>query len=215
MQFFNSERGLSEHDRQVHTYCTSCARSFQSQSHLDTHLRSSIHQPLNYHCPGYRCTRSFVSAGALLQHFESDTCPSRVTRAAVDYYIAQVDRGGIITDPSRLICWPDGRITIPTTTQYWATIRSWNGSGYECYICHREFATLFRLNQHLSSGTHSENIYRCPSAFGGCNSQFNRLSALCQHVESGQCDVKRFKRDIDMMINYGISGGMRALTFCY
>jgi hypothetical protein len=45
----------------------------------------------------------------------------------------------------------------PTTTTYFATKRSWNGYGYECYLCHREFSRLSGLNQHLSSP-----VRKCP-----------------------------------------------------
>lgn len=152
-----------------------------------------------------------MSSSALIQHFESGTCPSRLTRAMVDRYVAEVDRGGVITDPARLIRGPDGSVEAPTT-RYWASEQSWNGSAYECYVCHHEFNALAHLNQHLSSGTHDSSTYRCPTAYGGCGTQFTRLSGLCQHVESGQCGVSRFRRSIDNMIDRGLRTGMRAIT---
>lgn len=37
------------------------------------------------------------------------------------------------------------------SSQYEATGYSWNGYGFECYLCDREFTTLNGLNQHLNS----------------------------------------------------------------
>jgi hypothetical protein len=39
---------------------------------------------------------------------------------------------------------------------YEATARTWNGRGYECYFCSRDFTTLHGLNQHLNSPTREE-----------------------------------------------------------
>lgn len=92
-----------------------------------------------------------------------------------------------------------------------ATARSWNGSGYQCYLCQREFNSLRGLNSHLSSPAHEQKIYRCPGR--GCGGEFKLLSGLVQHVESERCGVMRFatvqqqaKNGIQNMVGRMIQG---------
>ena len=146
----------------------------------------------------------FITEAHLILHCESGTCPSGVTRQAVDRVVARIDRGGIITNPARMI-------ENTVVTQTWATERSWNGYAYECFLCHKDFRTLNALNQHLQSPAHQESKYRCPPAWDGCRAQFKTLSALMQHVESGTCGVERFRRRFTNVIN-DVTQGMRTLT---
>ena len=74
---------------------------------------------------------------------------------------------------------------------YIATGASWNGRGYECYLCHKVHSSLSALNQHLSSPRHQDKVYICRGP--SCGSRFAALSALVQHIESGRCDVSKFK----------------------
>jgi len=60
--------------------------------------------------------------------------------------------------------------------------RAWNGSGFECYLCHREFSSLNGLNCHIRSPVHEQALYKCPKA--SCGKNFKMLSGLVQHVES-------------------------------
>ena len=140
-------------------------------------------------------------------HFESGTCPSGMTRDDVDRAIVRADRNRIITNPDRLICGPGGYEA--PTTQSWATDRSWNGTGYECFICHFTFRTLAGLNQHLQSAVHKQKIYRCPKS--DCRIEFKTLSALCQHVEHGSCGVRVFRQVRDVMDD--LTRGVNAITF--
>ncbi|GBE86770.1 hypothetical protein SCP_1000120 [Sparassis crispa] len=200
---FESSLGLEDHNRQKHWYCISCKRVFQSESNLNSHLRSSVHQPSAYACPGRNCGMTFISHAALILHWESGACPSGVTREGVDRVAVRIDRGGIITNPARLIRGPDGQTTAPSSTsvETWATERSWNGSSYECFLCHRTYRTLHALNMHLRSPAHADRIYRCPAAWRGCGREFRTLSALCQHVESEQCSVHRFSNEMQTVID--------------
>lgn len=77
-----------------------------------------------------------------------------------------------------------------------ATERSWNGSAYECFLCHRDFKKLVGLNDHLRSPVHEKKMYRCPPGYAGCATEFRALSALCQHVESETCGIRRFSRNM-------------------
>ncbi|KAK7692187.1 hypothetical protein QCA50_003810 [Cerrena zonata] len=206
-RFFVNETGLHEHNRQSHWYCESCRRTFQNENNLNVHLRSSIHQPRRLKCPGRSCDATFVTEAHLVLHCESGTCPSGVTRQAVDRVVASIDRGNVITDPRRMIESSNSPVT-----QTWATGRSWNGEAYECFLCHKEYRSLSSLNQHLQSAAHQDKKYRCPPAWDGCNAQFKTLSGLMQHVESGSCDVERFRRRFTKVIT-DITDGMRMLTF--
>lgn len=62
-----------------------------------------------------------------------------------------------------------------------ATIASWNGDGYECCICSREFATLQNLNAHLVR--HEPKDYRCAA----CDRRFVALAGVIMHWETTQC----------------------------
>lgn len=192
---FKNDVGLHEHYRQSpnHDYCASCKRLFQSERHLRTHLESSIHRPRDVPCPFRGCDAAFVSRSALILHLESGGCRSRVDRATINRFVLQYDKNHVITNPSRLITGGNSAQDV----KYYASEASWNGSMYECYLCHRTYSTLVALNQHLSSPRHEQKIYLCPPGF--CRMQFRTLSALCQHIESGTCGVSKFKAVQDAM----------------
>ncbi|KAI0651011.1 hypothetical protein C8Q79DRAFT_899889 [Trametes meyenii] len=207
---FSSEMGLHGHRRQTHSdrYCVMCKHMFKQPSNLWSHSRSSIHQGRNVHCPMRGCTKSFISNAALILHLESGSCVSRMDRDTIDRATRLVDRRGIITNPQRLIAGGSGGTTV---TQTWATERAWNGSCYECYLCHRTYGTLTALNQHLQSPAHAEKAYRCPRMLHGCGEEFPTLSAFCQHVESEKCGVRRFRGELDRVLG-GLSSRMKTLT---
>lgn len=188
--FFNSAHGLHQHNSQSHYYCSDCRRLFHSDSNLQHHLRSTLHAGATVPCPGKKCNKMFVSGAALVLHLESGTCPSRITREQVNRVAAKYDKQHIITNPARMIAYGDNGGGQSVTT--WATERAWNGVRYECFLCHREYRTLESLNQHLASPAHEEKMYRCPRGYSGCGAEFKTLSALCQHVESEQCNIRRF-----------------------
>ncbi|CDO76264.1 hypothetical protein BN946_scf184470.g22 [Trametes cinnabarina] len=209
-RIFNSESGLHEHRRQSHAerYCVDCKRMFRNANNLDQHRRSAVHQGRTVTCPMRGCGKAFVSNAALILHLESGGCVSRMNREQINRIMERVDRGNIITNPSRLIT---GGSSGERVLGQWATDRAWNGAGYECYLCHRTYRSLPALNQHLQSAAHAERIYRCPTNFYGCGTEFPTLSAFCQHVEAGRCGVCRFRRDVDRVLE-GLSNGMKRLT---
>ena len=141
---------------------------------------------------------------------ESGAC--KVTRRDVDLAIIAYDRARVITDASRLIAGPDGALTKAPEASEWATEDSWNGTRFECALCHKTYATLARLNQHLHSPAHADEIYKCPTAYGGCAQQFGTLSALVQHVEIATCGVSMFRQEIHSVMDH-ITRGMRGLGF--
>jgi Zinc-finger double-stranded RNA-binding/Zinc-finger of C2H2 type len=207
VQMFNTRDGLREHDRDAHTYCTDCRRSFQNQNNLNQHLLSNLHKPSTLICPGRGCNRSFSSPARLVLHFESGTCPSGMTREELNRLVVRADRNNVITNSSRLLCGPSG-CEPPATAKLWATSRSYNGEAYECFLCHATYRTLAGLNQHLQSPRHESRIYRCPKS--DCGNEFVALSALCQHVEGGSCGVRMFREVRNVMDS--LTRGFTAIT---
>ncbi|KAJ7177404.1 hypothetical protein C8R43DRAFT_1193400 [Mycena crocata] len=191
-RFFQNERGLSEHYRQsdLHHYCAPCKRLFQSASNLQSHLNSSIHRPKEVICPGRGCGLGFVTRSALLLHLEAGTCSSGSNRQTVNRIVRQYDTNNVITNTARLLTGGDNQVN------YMASAASWNGSAYECYLCHGGYRSLAALNHHLASPTRHQS--------------FTTLSALCQHIESERCGVFKFKAVQNAMND--LMGGMRRLT---
>jgi hypothetical protein len=196
---FTSDYARQQHyiNSSLHHYCGACDHHFQSESNLRHHINSRIHQPANVRCPGRGCNKSFVSPAALTQHFESNTCPSGMTRDELNRLVVRADTNNYITNPSRLLTGPLGWNEPPPPVAMWATNLSWNGAGFECCLCHRTYGALEQLNQHLQSAFHLQNIYRCPKL--DCGVEFSTLSGLCQHVEGGSCGVARFRQVRDTM----------------
>ena len=88
----------------------------------------------------------------------------------------------------------DGTVTRPATTRDLASFGSWNGNSYECYLCHRTFKELKRLNQHLRSPAHAHHLYRCPVQDSGCGAEFSTLPGeIWKHMENGRCGVRRLR----------------------
>ena len=129
------------------------------------------------------CGNGYVTASGLSHHLETGSCPQapNITRDTLHHAIRSRDRGDFITKPAerRLIEWQ-------------ATAETWNGDGYECYLCHREFNALSSLNQHLTSPAHRQKIYRCPN-HRGCSLEFVSLAGLFNHLESESCGYIRFE----------------------
>lgn len=101
----------------------------------------------------------------------------------MDAWIRQNDPNHLIT--KKLLTYGD---LDEDQTAVAATNRSWNGYAFECYLCHRTFASLPSLNQHLRSPAHEENKYHCPK----CGKETITLSSLVNHLESGRCGQYRF-----------------------
>lgn len=116
--------------------------------------------------------------------------------------IKERDPGGLVT--MKLLIYPD------FTTQNIATNAAWNGGGYECYLCHREYETLQALNQHLHSPAHSEKLYHCPNR--KCNHKFISLASLFNHLESESCKFVRFEK-VQQNVHGFITGRQKLLGF--
>ena len=96
------------------------------------------------------------------------------------------DPKGIIT--LKQITWHEG-----TRGTDEATDMAFNGSGWECYMCHRAFTTRHPLDQHLNSPAHRQEACRCPNG-QKCGKEFVALAALFNHQESESCAFMRFEK---------------------
>ncbi|EKM52221.1 uncharacterized protein PHACADRAFT_260449 [Phanerochaete carnosa HHB-10118-sp] len=209
--FFPSQNDKDEnHAFNSHHYCPSCPRGFKTENDLVHHVRT--HLPKALPCPGKKCNRSFALPADLIRHMESGGCRSRVTRHDIDKAVIAYDRARVITDVSHLLLGSDGEYTTPSAAHVWATNDSWNGSAFECVVCHKTFQRLAHLNDHLQSPAHADEIYKCPAAYGGCAAQFGTLSALVQHVEIATCGISKFQGQVHTVMDK-ITRGTRGLGF--
>lgn len=121
---------------------------------------------------------------------------SGLNRQKINQAVQIMDRNNVITKPM---------VILPgyTNVEEIATARAWNGSGYECYLCRKEFNGLHGLNNHLKSPVHEQAIYRCPGR--GCGREYKVLSGLVQHVESESWGLMRFAT-VQSQAKNGIQG---------
>ncbi|KAJ3530044.1 hypothetical protein NM688_g7767 [Phlebia brevispora] len=213
-EVFDSDESLREHRRLRHWYCEKCNTVFIDENSLKIHLRASeTHNERTILCPGEGCGKLFISPSDLTQHLESGACRSRITRTDVNNIAAKFDTNRVITNPDRMLTGGDDMLSYlrPRIAPAYAMELSFNGTAYECILCHRTFATLSRLHEHMASPVHEAKIYHCPSRYGGCEIEFKTLSGLIRHVESQVCDVLHFvkKPDPDIgavrLLEYGTS----------
>ncbi|OAX41879.1 hypothetical protein K503DRAFT_767274 [Rhizopogon vinicolor AM-OR11-026] len=128
------------------------------------------------------CPKRFKVPSSIAQHIESGVChkSSRAQVTAAAHALKFVPTISI----SRRI---EGRT--PRVVTYYATERAFNGTAYECYLCHRTFRTLRALNTHVSSPVHNANEFRCPK----CKRKFKLISGFMQHIEREACGIARFQ----------------------
>ncbi|OSX58593.1 hypothetical protein POSPLADRAFT_1060479 [Postia placenta MAD-698-R-SB12] len=199
-QIFKADVDLDGHLAESHHYCVECRRFFACEGNLQTHLRSSKHKERTVPCPGMKCQKLFLSGAGLLNHLESGGCRSGANRHHVNALAVRYDKANVITNASRLLPGLDGYVPPKPPVIAIATASSFNGSQYECFLCHRSFKTLGRLNEHMQSPAHDAEIYRCPTKWEGCGAEFRTLSGLCQHVESEACEIRRFNQPMQDVI---------------
>ncbi|KAF9740250.1 hypothetical protein PMIN06_007053 [Paraphaeosphaeria minitans] len=165
-------------------WCNSCEKGFQNENNLRQHLNSKIHRGSNMLCPF--CNRSFATATGLVHHLEAGSCPQArgVNHATILEQIRRVDPHHVLT--KKLLTYPSS-----TPNHTTATSATWNGYGFECYMCHREFGGLGALNQHVNSPAHRQKVYHCPGR--ACSKEFTALAGLFNHLESEVCGSVRFE----------------------
>ncbi|KAI0325954.1 hypothetical protein GY45DRAFT_1329538 [Cubamyces sp. BRFM 1775] len=165
---------------------------FSSAGNYDSHRRSALHQGRRVECPMEDCGKHFVSIAAVFIHLESGACVSGVTVDDVARIAASVDRY------DNVITVDDARWIADQVYDSLDRGSGWSGPWFECPICDDEVPTSSHaLRQHIRS---VHPIFHCPPDFG-CGKRFGTLSALCQHVESGQCDVCDERDEVDRVVD--------------
>ncbi|CAA7264919.1 unnamed protein product [Cyclocybe aegerita] len=170
---FPRRRVLLEHyiNDPKHFFCEMCEDLFLNQKFLDWHRQQ-------FHAYCY---------SALVNHLESGKCTSGVHRRFIENYVRQLDTRRLITDPQLSYVGPS---THNQDGRYIATNAAWNGSMFECDLCHLKFISLHNLNRHLASPRHAEKAYVCRGPT--CGKRFKTFSGLVDHIGSNKCDVARF-----------------------
>ncbi|KAI0386063.1 hypothetical protein F5Y04DRAFT_163258 [Hypomontagnella monticulosa] len=200
---FPDYQTVAQHEADHHHHCTDCNRTFMNANNLRMHMNSRIHRGTSIQCPF--CKTGYTTATGLAHHLEGGNCSkaSFLNRDEVYRIVRAKDPGGAIS--KNLIGWQGS----PTVT-YSATDRAWNGDGWECYFCHREFNTCNGLNQHLNSPAHQQALYHCPNR-NRCGREFKTLAAVMNHLESESCSFTRFE-NVQRTVGDIVSGN-RLLTF--
>ncbi|KAM4061858.1 putative zinc finger protein [Hirsutella rhossiliensis] len=195
-----TEEQCTEHEHQDHNYCAECNRTFQNFNNLTMHLRSRAHRGQQIECPF--CKNDFATAAGLTHHLEAGACSDArdLNRDAMYRFVRGKDPCGLIS--KHLIGWTG-------SAEYEASNRAWNGTAYECYLCHRAFRLLAGLNQHLNSPRHQQALYHCPNYM--CAMDFRSLAAVINHLESEACGCTRFET-VQRKIGDMVSGN-RLITF--
>lgn len=125
-------------------------------------------------CP--LCDRYFSSDKALIQHTEAKHGKTNVHRGVRVWEASRDQQGELTTGRAA------GDYAYEVTSDHY----DWNTDTWDCSICNREFSTKKRLEQHLNSGVHEADLYRCQ----GCSRTFRNLAALNMHVTDTSCSAR-------------------------
>ncbi|GAA5996551.1 hypothetical protein JCM5350_002190 [Sporobolomyces pararoseus] len=223
-RWFKTFEGRDQHLSASHLYCSTHERYFKTQNDLRMHMLSSAHVVATVLCPA-GCSQKFLSYSGAADHLESGRCSSGIHREQINHYIQQWDRQGLITTGQRLLPAASGsQISItppPPRHTFEASEDSYSpqDGAYKCYFDGKLFGSLVSLNQHLNSAVHTystrtnqggEKLYHCPNR-AGCAREFLTLSGLLQHIERGNCGVKRMAT-VTRAIE-SVMGSTRSLTY--
>ncbi|KAF5377733.1 hypothetical protein D9757_009369 [Collybiopsis confluens] len=162
------------------------------------HSSSRVHRPRDIRCP--LCSETFKMVSAIAQHVESGACRSGVNRHTVTRVVQSLDLARPIAINRRIMGGP-----VPRTITYSATDRAFNGTAFECYLCHKTFNRLDALNNHLGSAAHDSKEFRCPK----CRKEYTLISALVHHIESEACGIARFDSVRNQL--QGLTDGFRRM----
>ncbi|KAL8289561.1 hypothetical protein RB597_001264, partial [Gaeumannomyces tritici] len=192
---FDNARARLEHEITDHYHCEDCDRDFTNANNARMHLRSKAHGGGSIECPV--CSKAYTTATGVVSHLEGGACPNarHLSRDTLYGFMCISDPGGLVC--KKLIGWHG-------EAKYEATDRTWNGHGYECYVCHRQFGQLQSLNQHLSSPAHQQAYYHCPKST--CRVEFKTMASFINHLESESCGYLRFS-DVQKQATLMMGGG--------
>lgn len=204
---FRTHNAANQHmEKYAHykAYCKDCGVRFQNENNLKMHLNSKIHRGTNVSCPF--CKANYATASGLTHHLETGSCPraSKLNRDSILRMVRERDPHGTIT--KKQIEWHQDE-----DIKYSATTRAFNGSYWECYLCHSGFNTINALNAHLNSPAHKQKVYRCPNSKAKCGKEFVTLAGLFNHLESEACAFTRFEK-VQQQVGNVLQGG-KLITF--
>ena len=146
-----------------------------------------MHKARDLDCP--LCQKSFALPSAIAHHIESGGCHKSIDRHRVTAAVHSMGVTPMVSLAHR-IQGPSGSKASNKIVRYSASEQAFNGTSYECYLCHRGFRTLASLNTHLSSAAHDVDEFKCPK----CSVKFKLISSLIQHIETEVCGLARFKQ---------------------
>jgi len=167
-----------------HNWCFVCSRDFSTNTALDQHSSSRVHKARDLNCP--LCSKNFKLPSAIALHIESGGCHD-IHRHQVTAVIHSLELVPTISISHRIQGSSD---TASRTIASYATEQAFNGTAYECYLCHRAFRTLVSLNAHLNSPAHDDDEFKCPK----CKRRYKLISGLIQHIEAEVCGLARFEQ---------------------
>ncbi|KAK8090708.1 hypothetical protein PG994_000213 [Apiospora phragmitis] len=129
--------------------------------------------------------------------FECNTCELfYATRREVDDHMnienhwTYSDDGVTEEYPCRLSSCSSISTSEEDRNKHEAKEHAWNGSEYQCHLCHKKFGKFDSLNDHLGSTVHQQALHHCPNRT--CRKGFTTLSAVMLHLESESCGFSRF-----------------------
>ncbi|KAF7970082.1 hypothetical protein HWV62_25066 [Athelia sp. TMB] len=190
---FKTAIGLNAHRAAKHLgySCDACSRSFKSLGALDQHVRDSPAHNYSDESTEYDddWEKSFALPSAIAHHIESGGCSKGIDRHRVTAAVHSMGVTPMVSLAHR-IQGPSGFSGPSNIVRYSASEQAFNGTSYECYLCHRGFRTLGSLNTHLSSAAHDVDEFKCPK----CSVKFKLISSLIQHIETEVCGLARFKQ---------------------
>ncbi|KAJ0413355.1 hypothetical protein BJY00DRAFT_319848 [Aspergillus carlsbadensis] len=163
-------------------YCKHCGRFFDNENNLRKHFESRTQRGSNMAWRHSQIDKTTTSGS--IRHFEtgSSTGATRINRQMTQRVASYLDAQRPPTHHSN---WRDGE-----NRQDLATDKTWNGFGWECYVCHKEFARRTGLGNHLNSQAHRQRIYHCSNE--KCAKEFSSLDGLFNHLENDACSIARF-----------------------
>jgi hypothetical protein len=132
------------------------------------------------------CKIAFATASGVVDHLLIGACACAPA----------LDRDTVlrmVSDPHGLIANKIIEDPKERGDQYHITPRAFNGTNWECYICHKEFNSVRSLRQHMDSPVHQQKVYPCPNV-KACGKRFVGLAGLFDHLESESCGIERFEQ---------------------
>ena len=147
-------------------------------------------------CPS--CYRQFNSNEALIQHTEAAHGKGNVHRGVRMWENSRNQSGELTTGEA------SGQYSYEVeNSDYCEQSGTW-----DCSICSREFLTARALEQHLNSGVHEADLYRCQ----GCERPFRSLGSLNQHVTMTNCSERAARQVRTLLGDASRQAGLLQIT---